>query len=263
LARYEHVYIACMRTIRTGRIAGAAIAATLLVAAAAPTAGAIVPARLGVSISPTRVGRVRNGVGTPVKLKNTITFSHPADSSLRLQRVTLLLPGGGVGVPNGKLFPSCSANTLNRARGRLSVCPSGSLVGRGLATGTAVDIGVTSTGRLTFFNGPGGRSLTLNVSIINPALINATFTAPIKKISGRYGYRVTFNIPSQLQTILDGPIVVRRIEATVGATRTVRGVRRGFIEALRCPRSRRGPARGEFRFSDGSTSTADATLTCR
>ncbi len=240
----------------------AAIAATLLVATAVPTAGAAVPARLGVSISPNRVGRVRNGVGTAVKLKNLITFNHPADSSIRLQRVTLLLPAG-VGKPNGNLFPSCSAATLNRARGRLSACPDGSQIGRGVATGTAVDIGVTSTGRMTFFNGPDGRSLTLNVSIINPAQINATFSAPIKKISGRYGYRVTFNIPAQLQTILDGPIVVRRIDATVGATRVVRGVRRGYIEATRCPRSRRAPARGQFTFDDGSTTTADTSITCR
>ncbi len=251
-----------MRSIRTGRIAGAAIAATLLVAAAAPVAGAAVPARLGVSISPNRVGRVRNGVGTAVKLRNTITFNHPADSSIRLQRVTLLLPGG-VGKPNGKLFPSCKASALNRARGRLSVCPRGSKIGRGIARGTAVDIGVTSSGRMTFFNGPGGRSLTLNVSIINPALVNATFSAPIKKISGRYGYSVTFRIPSQLQTILDGPIVVRSIDATVGATRTVRGVKRGYIEATKCPRSKRAPARGQFSFDDGSTTTSDTSITCR
>ncbi len=251
-----------MRSLRTGRLALAALAATLLIAAAAPTAGAVVPARLGVSISPKRIGRPRDGVGTSVKLTNTIAFDHPADSSLRLTRVTLLLPGGRLATTNGKLFPSCSADALNRARGRLSVCPRGSKIGSGVAAGTAVDIGVSSTGRLTFFNGPGGKSLTLNVSIINPALINATFSAPLKKISGRFGYKVTFNIPTQLQTILDGPIVVRRINATVGATTTVRGVKRGFIEAFNCPRSKRAPARGEFRFSDGSTSTADASVTC-
>lgn len=197
-----------------------------------------------------------------MRLTTNIGLEHPADSRLQLQRVKVLLPAG-VGVPNGRLFPSCRADVLNRARGRLSVCPRGSLVGRGIATGTAVDIGVTSSGRLTFFNGPGGRSLTLNVSIINPAQINLTFTAPIQKISGRYGYSVTFNIPPGLQTILDGPIVVRRVDATVGATIVVRGVRRGYIEAIRCPRNRRAPARSEFSFSDGSTSSADTEITCR
>lgn len=252
-----------MISIRTGRIAVAALAATLLlavtaVAAVAPT----VPADISITVSPNRIGRVVNGVGTPVRLITRFKFNHPADSRLQLQRVSIQLPAG-VGVPNGKLFPSCSAATLNRARGQLSRCPRGSMVGSGLARGTAVDIGVSSSGRLTFFNGPGGRSLTLNVSIINPAQINATFTAPIKKTSGRYGYSVTFNIPTQLQNILDGPIVVTGIDATVGATRVVRGVRRGYIEAIRCPRSKRAPARGSFSFSDGSTTVSDTELTCK
>jgi hypothetical protein len=252
-----------MRTLRTGRIAAAAIAATLVVAAAAPTAGAAVTAGVQFRVSPNRLQRPpANGFGTPIKLTTKQTLTHPADSTLRLTRVSVLLPGG-VAVPNGKLFPSCSKDALNRARGRLSVCPRGSLVGRGIATGTAVDIGVTSSGRLTFFNGPGGRSLTLNVSIINPALINATFTAPIKKISGRYGYSVTFNIPAQLQTILDGPIVVRRIDATIGTTIMVRGRRRGYIEATRCPRGRRVPAEASFTFDDGSVARDGTEIACR
>lgn len=253
-----------MRPIRTGRIAlAAAAAATLVVAATAPAADApSVGATLTVRALPNRIGRVVNGVGTPVALRTRIVFTHPTDSRLQLQRVQILLPGG-VGKPNGKLFPSCSAATLNRARGALRVCPRGSKVGRGVAAGTAVDLGVSSTGALTFFNGPGGRSLTLNVSILHPAQINLTFEAPIKKISGRYGYSVTFNVPVGLQTILDGPIRVTRIDATVGANITVRGVRRGFIEATKCPRSRRAPAHGDFSFSDGTTSTADTVLTCR
>ena len=252
-----------MRTLRTGRIVAAALAATLVVAAAAPTAGAEVGADLEFRVSPNRIQNPpANGFGTPINLTTNQTLTHPADSSLRLIRVVTLLPGG-VAVPNGKFFPSCSADALNRARGRLSVCPRGSLVGRGVAGGTAVDIGVSSTGRLTFFNGPGGRSLTLNVSIINPALINATFTAPIKKISGRYGYSVTFTIPAQLQTILDGPIVVRKIDATIGATIMYRGRRRGYIEATRCPRSRRVPAEASWFFDDGSISRDTTEISCR
>jgi hypothetical protein len=252
-----------MTPIRKSRIVVAAAAATLVVAAAAPAADApTVGAALTISASPNKIGRVVNGVGTPIALKVRMVFTHPADSRLQLQRVKVLLPGG-VGKPNGKLFPSCSSAALNRARGALRVCPRGSKVGSGIAKGTAVDLGVSSSGKLTFFNGPGGKSLTLNVSILNPAQINATFTAPIKKISGRYGYSVTFNIPTQLQTILDGPIRVTSIDSTVGVTRIVRGVRRGYIEATRCPPSRRAPAHAEFSFSDGSTSTADTNITCR
>ena len=258
-----HVYDWAMRSFRTSRFAVAAAAATMLIAATAPTAGAEVGAELDFRVSPNRIQRPpANGFGTPIRLTTNQTLTHPADSSLRLTRVSVLLPGG-VAVPNGRLFPSCSADVLNRARGRLSACPDGSQVGRGIATGTAVDIGVTSSGRLTFFNGPGGRSLTLNVSIINPAQINMTFTAPIKKISGRYGYSVTFTIPAGLQTILDGPIVVRRIDATIGVTRVIRGVRRGYIEATRCPRSRRVPAEASWFFDDGSISRDQTEITCR
>ncbi|HMJ01447.1 MAG TPA: hypothetical protein VK506_00820 [Conexibacter sp.] len=252
-----------MKAIRTGRIAATVVAATLVVAVTAPAAGAVVGAELDFRVFPNRLPRrPANGFGTPIRLTTNQKLTHPEDSSLRLTRVAVLLPGG-VAVPNGRLFPSCTAAALNRARGRLRVCPEGSLVGRGIATGTAVDIGVTSSGRLTFFNGPGGRSLTLNVSIINPALINATFTAPIKKISGRYGYSVTFNIPAQLQTILDGPIVVRRVDATIGATRRVRGVTRGYIEAIRCPASRRVPAEASWTFDDGSVSRDVTEISCR
>jgi hypothetical protein len=234
--------------------------AALLLAVAAPAADGPVTSTVSGSISPSRVGSPRNGVGTIVTLKLRTAFTHPADSRLQLQKLVYKLPSGATA--NGKLFPSCKASTLNRARGRLSACPSGSKIGSGIATGTAVDLDVTSTGRLTLFNGPGGRSITVNVSIINPAQINMTFSAPLRKTSGRFGYVVTANVPAGLQTILDGPIVVRRIELKTGATRVVRGVRRGYIEAFRCPRNGRAPLHGDFTFSQGVTTGANATIAC-
>lgn len=243
------------------RLALIALAAVLVMAVAATAADGPVTTTLSGSISPSKVGRPRNGVGTIVTLKIRTVFTHPADSRLQLQKVIYRLPSGATA--NGKLFPSCSARTLNRARGRLSACPRGSKIGSGIATGTAVDIGVTSSGRLTLFNGPGGRSITLNVSIINPAQINMTFSVPLRKTSGRFGYVTTANVPPGLQTILDGPIVVRRLDLTTGATRMVRGVRRGYIEAFRCPRSKKAPLHGDFSFSDGVKTSADATIACR
>jgi hypothetical protein len=249
-----------MSSPRRGRVALVALTATLLAAVAAPAADGPVTTSLSGSISPSRVGRPSGGVGTRVTLKIRTVFTHPADSRLQLQKVMYRLPSGATA--NGKLFPSCSARTLNRARGRLSACPRGSKIGSGVATGTAVDIGVTSTGRLTLFNGPNGKSITLNVSIINPAQINMTLSVPLRKTSGRFGYVTTANIPPGLQTILDGPIVVRRIDLKTGATRTVRGVRRGYIEAFRCPRSRRAPLHGDFTFSQGVKTSSSATIAC-
>jgi hypothetical protein len=252
-----------MQSIRTGRIAVAAAAATLMLAG---TASAVeVPGlttSLSVSANPNHLVRgLTSKHGMPIRLHFSIDITHPAGSRYQLQRVDVKFPNG-VGKPNGNLFPSCSAATLERAHNRLSACPKGSKVGSGRATGTAVDLGVTSSGRLTLFNGPGGRSIVFNVNIITPALINRNFTAPLRRTSGKYGYALSNPIPPDLQTILDGPIIVRHIDVTSGITRVVRGVRRGFIEAFKCPRSGKAPVHADFFFSDGATSSADTNILC-
>jgi hypothetical protein len=249
-----------MASPRPRTAAVAVLAATLLAAAAAPAADGPVVSSLSGSISPSRIGRPSGGVGTRVTLKVRAVFTHSADSRLQLKKVVLRLPSGAVA--NGRLFPSCSARTLSRARGALRACPRGSRIGSGVAPGTAVDLGVSASGRLTLFNGPGGKSITLNVSILNPAQINMTLAVPLRRTSGRFGYLATARIPPGLQTILDGPIVVRGLDLTVGATRVVGGVRRGYVEAFRCPRNGRAPLRGDFTFSDGVTTTSSAGIRC-
>jgi hypothetical protein len=244
-----------MISIRTGRIAAVIATAALLLAAVAQAADG--PAtRVSASITPSDVGR-----NTPVALKLNLGIDHPTGSVLQLERVVVLFPKGSH--QNGKLFKSCSAATLTRARGRLSACPRESRIGRGIATGTAVDLGVTSSGRMTLFNGPGGRSVVFNVNITNPAAVNTTFQAPLKKLSGRYAYKLTANIPISLQRIVGGPIIVHSINTNTAAYRVVNGVRRGYIEAGPCPRSGRAAINVTFGFSDGSTSTSDTTVRCK
>ncbi|HEX7290644.1 MAG TPA: hypothetical protein VF250_05880 [Conexibacter sp.] len=255
-----------MQSIRTGRIAVAAAAATLIVAAVAPAADApSITTSVRASVSPNRLtgGPYSARHGMPITLKVLFRINHPAGSQTRLQRVVVKFPAG-LGKPNGNLFPSCSKAQLERARNRLSACPPGSKIGRGIAIGTAVALNppVTSSGRLTLFNGPGGRSITFNVSVVTPALINETFSAPLRKTSGRWGYVLTNNIPDKLQNILDGPIVVRSINVTTGLTRIVRGVRRGYIEAYKCPRNGRAPLHVDFGFEGGITTRSDTSIRC-
>ena len=246
----------------------AAATATLIVAAASPAAntpGGPV-ASVKTSVSPNHlVPGLTNNHGMPVTLKFHLGITHPADSRYRLDKVVVRFPSG-VGKPNGNLFPSCSVKQLEKARNRLSACPRGSKIGGGKAVGTAVDIGVTSSGKLTLFNGPKGKSITFNVNITTPALINKTFSAPLKKISGRYGYVLTSPVPTELQNILDGPIIVRSIDVTTGLTRVVRGVRRGYIEAFKCPKSHKAPMHVDTSFNTDTgltaTSSADTSIAC-
>jgi hypothetical protein len=198
---------------------------------------------------------------TPLTAKISTTFaSVPAGGDFVLQKLDYLFPAGAV--TNGKLFPSCDAAKLARAHGRLSVCPKGSKIGSGVATGTAVAIGVTSSGKLTLFNGPGGKSITMNVDIVTPALINATFKAPLVRLKGKYALKLSVTLPDSLKTILGGDIVVSKIVVTTGATRMVNGVKRGYTEAVNCPKGGKGPFHADFSFNHDATTSADATLAC-
>jgi len=267
--RYKHVYHRVMKSIRAARIVVAAGAATLIAAVAAPAASGPVTASLKASVSPNHLvgGPFSPNRGMPIKLSYKATLNHPSDSTYELTRVVVKFPAG-VAKPNGNLFPSCSVAKLRAARGNLHVCPKGSKIGSGVAVGTAVNIGVTSKGTLTLFNGPHGKSIVFNVNIVTPALINDSFNAPLVKTHGKYGYVLTNNIPSDLQTILDGPIVVRSISVTTGATRVVHGVRRGYIEAYKCPRSHKAPIHSDFFLTQGvapfatASASADANISC-
>ncbi len=245
------------------RISPLAVAGALaLLVAGASAADAPAPepvVRLSASVAP---GRRPIPADTPLTLTIDAGFSSvPAGGSFVLQRVEHLL-GRGASFNSG-LFPTCSAERLRAARGRLSACPRGSRIGGGWASGTAVAIGVSSRASIAMFNGPGGRSITMNVSLINPAYINETLSLPLVRLrgGGRYEWRLSAALPEELQTVLGGDIVVSRLHVTAGAARTIDGVRRGLIEAKRCPRGG-FPIRVDYIFDQGRTASDELTLAC-
>ena len=201
----------------------------------------------------------RRSPGAPIRLAlDTRLASRPPGGRFVVRRLDYLLPRNVL--VNARRFPSCRVRTLQRARGLLRACPRGSRIGRGIVSGRAVDIGVTSRARVTLFNGPGGRSLTMNVAVRTPAIVNATVSAPFRAVGG--ARKLTIFAPPVLTTILDSPIVTSRVHVTIGATRVVRGVRRSYLEAKRCPRSGRAKLHGAFRFAGGARASADAKVSC-
>ena len=116
---------------------------------------------------------------------------------------------------------------------------------------------------MTIFNGPGGRSIVLNFVVVNPALINATFEAPLVRLhGGRYAFRLSTEVPPELQRILDGDVVVQRIDIVTGATLTIDGRRRGYYEAGACPQQGGFAVHGDFGFNQGASASADLKVTC-
>jgi hypothetical protein len=234
----------------------AALAGSAAVSLAGTAAQPVPTAKLTAKLSPH--GR---RPGTPVALTLDTRFaSDPPGTGFVLRRPSYTLPRGTI--VNGRLFPACSVRTLRRTHGTLRACPKGSKIGQGVIVGRAVDIGVISRARVTLFNGPGGRTVAMNVAVKMPAMVNAQVSAPLRRLARRDADELTFATPAVLRRILDGDITTLRIHLTIGATRSVRGVRRGYLEVRRCPRSGRTRMQGRFAFERGRTASAGANLAC-
>lgn len=257
-----------MPALRPGRMLALAVIALLLGTPAA--ANAVSPVvRVKASISPNRIHTAHGSVGTPITLRIDTAFSTqpPAGMPFTVRHADILFPPGFAA--NGRLFPFCSARQIARFAGVISRCPRGSRIGGGSVTAVAIQLGVTSQAKIALFNGPGGRSVTLNVQASNPANINESFDAPLARVHGKYAYKLSLPVPMSLQQILTGVYVgLKEFDVVAGATMRVHGVKRGFIEALTCPRKGTVPGHGDVDFEDYATGqqasvSVDTTAVCK
>lgn len=236
------------------------VAALALLAGAAPAAALSPTSSIGGKIQPANARP-----GRPIKL--TIDFRlnpGPGEIPGTLNRAILRFPPNGV--VNGRLFPSCAADTINRTRS-FRHCPKGSQIGKGTLRGDVPNLDLSNVpGRVTLFNGPGGRSITVHIYLTNPALITIAFKAPLKRVRGKYGYTMINPVPEGLQNLIppDSYGALRTLTATVGITRKIRGRTRGYIEAKRCPKGGRVPIAGTFYFNeDNARASTEGFIRCR
>jgi len=132
---------------------------------------------------------------TPVSLKVRPYFSDisaDAAAPFATQLATVFFPSESVF--NGKYFPVCAKlKVLNSA----SSCPSGSKVGKGTAAGTA--LGAIENLTVAIYNGPGGNTIELLVDGSSPLAIHSVIEGTLTKQTGKFGYKLTVPIPSDLQ----------------------------------------------------------------
>ena len=167
---------------------------------------------------------------------------------------------------NGRLFPSCDPARLRRLRGAPRACPQGSRLGGGSALGASPQFGIGVRERLTvdLYNGKGGRSIIFFLRGLNPVLVSGMIVAPFAALrGGRWGYRLTMNVPQNLQEI--APDIFASLldfKVTTGGSVRVHGQRYGFIESLACPPGALVPVRGVFSFRGGDSTTTDSYIAC-
>ncbi len=236
-----------------------AVAALAVAAPAAQAVSPVVTLRGSASLTGFRHG------WRPARFHVDVAFATdtPGAPLFTVQRAVIYFPDHSG--TNGSLFPVCSARQITRFHGNLRRCPAGSEVGTGTVRASALQLGVTATGRVAMFNSDGGRSVAINIQTVLPAYIDETLEAPIAQLHGRYGEKLTLVVPHTLQEILAGVFVgVQDFDVTVTGAVRVHGVDRSYLKAPSCPKT---ALHGVFDFEDGASgqtasATADTKVRC-
>jgi hypothetical protein len=197
---------------------------------------------------------------TAATLAVNLTFSGENGTSAATLKQAILKFTYGARV-NGSLFPSCTAEKIRNHE----PCPKGSQIGTGTGLGTVGDPpnAAEEPITVTLYNGPKGKSIVFRIRGEQPAVIDVPFDAPLKTLSGgTYNYELTVNVPEILQRVAGLPISLRNFNVKVGATRKVKGKKRGWIEVLICPPKALVPISGDFSFVDADPFHLDTYIHC-
>jgi hypothetical protein len=243
--------------VSTRALVSLAAAAALAGVAAPEGAGAATEVRLDGRLSPVIREVPRRPPSMTLRMTAHFIGDGPGFQPPILDHSVIRFPFGSR--LNNRLFPSCDPALINR-RGP-GACPAGSLIGKG----HALVFADTERQRLTvrLFNGRRGRSVVFYFHGTNPARVDTAFAAPLRrKRGGRWNYVLSIPVPDTLQVVAGIPIYVSEFVSTVGATRVVRGRRRGFIEAWACPPGAQVPVRGDFEFLESGPAGVSSWIRC-
>lgn len=175
-----------------------------------------------------------------------------------LESVDLRFPQGAT--LNDDRFATCTVQKLEDV-GR-TACPKDSLIGKGTARADVrplLDFPIGAS--IHAYVGPmkrGARTLLFSAVTRDVVNLNLVIEGMLRKTKGRYGYRLTFEVP-EINTVPGSPpAAVDLFDVTIDGK--VKG--RSFIEApRRCP-SGGMPFSGTFGYADGSSSSTRATIGC-
>lgn len=211
-----------------------------LTLAAAPLAAAA-PAHAILSEQKFTAAASSNIAGTkarpkPIALKVRAYFDDIAPDLDRqvqfaLARASVYFPVDGH--TNGSSFPSCDPGTIMVDEQR---CPAGSRVGGGHARG--IGLGLDERVTIDLFNAARGAGVHMLVVGSTPLVIREIVTGKLTRLSGdpRYGYRIDFEVPRNLQSPAPGVIAaVKEVFVSVPLQYARRGGRYLIRSGRRVP----------------------------
>lgn len=200
---------------------GLACALAGLTAAQAPAALVTAVQQAGAKVSPKTAGTKSNPRAISLTLLTSfdpaqIKAQIDASNQFAMTRGEILLPKQGT--TNARRFPGCAPT---RVLANESRCPSGSLVGRGTATGVGLNLVEPVT--LKVYNRPNGAGVTVLV-VSEPAApveLRDIVVAKLTKLpsSNAYGWRLDFTIPDTLLSPVQGVLAsIQQLRITLPAS---------------------------------------------
>lgn len=161
---------------------------------------------------------------------------------------------------NGTAFPSCTqAKVLDND----TACPAKSKVGQGTAVGTSRALGVTENLTVKAYNGPGGTKLELLIDSVpgSAVAIHAVLEGKLSPDSGKYGKKLTVDIPQDLQT--PAPNTYATLESFKTTINAITGKKkRPYIGIASCKTGSMAFGVDYTYQPDGSTKSTTTTAKC-
>jgi hypothetical protein len=180
------------------------------------------------TVSPNKAGTKAKPQGVKLTFNAKWTTTGDVEHPI-IQSGDVNIPKGGL--YNGGKFPSCSAATLGR--GGPDKCPPKSIMGTG--SGDALADQVHTTPKITVVNG-GKDKIYFWTVLQNPARVAAAVPATIKKdTTGKWSYKVHFEVPDSLQIVAGVPITLNTLKVTVGG----KAWAKDYIATTSCPASKK------------------------
>jgi hypothetical protein len=233
--------------VRTRVVPALTLGVALTAAAVEPTLAqapeSVTSLRITAHVSPSKAGTVRRPRSVNVRASGSLRTSGPDGTNKPIvQQAIVDFPKGSLYL--GGRYPSCTEAKLNEGLPR-EVCPK-AIVGTG--TGLAWADTARTKPRFTLVNG-GANKVFVYTELVNPAVVDAPIPGVVRKGGVFGGYRVTLQIPGELQVVAGTPI---SLISARGARRA-----RNWIATTSCPKDHRWP----FRVTTSQDTTADATFT--
>lgn len=234
-----------------------AVAAVAALAISATPAFAISSVqKFEASASPTKAGTKAKPTPVALKLRPHIDDTSPdAASPQATDTAVVLFPKGGIW--NGKLFPTCAATKVETSA---SSCPRGSKIGSGTAAGEA--LGLTERLTVQIYNG-GAAKVVILVDGSTPLQIHRAIEGKIEKQTGKYSYKLTVDVPSDLEQPAPGAIATLTDFNVTVPKKTIRKGRKviPLIASTGCPGGS-WPWAYTATYTDGTQQTVEVNQSC-